>query len=92
MKIPVSKTYIKKQLLSHPDYPSLLSITDTLTELRIENTAVQIQKDQLHEIPTPFIAHLEDGFGEFVTIKNRDNLDEQFPGFFDRWDGVVVIV
>jgi hypothetical protein len=50
LKIPVSKTYIRQQLLSHPDYPSLLSITDTLTELRIENIAVQIQKNQLYKV------------------------------------------
>jgi protein-disulfide isomerase len=92
MKIPVSKTYIKKQLLSHPDYPSLLSITDILTELRIENTAVQIEKDQLHEVNTPFLAHLNGNGGEFVIIKNRNNLDQQFPGFYDRWGGVIIAV
>lgn len=90
MKIPVSKTYIKQQLLSHPDYPSLLSITDTLTELKIENAAVQIQKDQLHEVDTPFLAHLNGNGGEFVILKNRDNIDQQFPGFYSRWGGVII--
>jgi len=90
MKIPVSKTYIKEQLLSHPDYPSLLSITDTLNELRIENVAVQIQKDQLYEVNTPFLAHLNGNGGEFVIIKNGDNIQQQFPGFYDRWRGVII--
>jgi protein-disulfide isomerase/uncharacterized membrane protein len=90
MKIPVSKTYIKQQLLSHPDYPSLLSITDTLTELRIENTAVQIQKDQLHNVDTPFLAHLNGNGGEFVGIRNVDNIEKQFPGFYDRWGGIII--
>jgi hypothetical protein len=58
LKIPVSKSYLKQQLQSHPDYPSLLSITDTLNELCIDNTAIQIEKEILPEIPTPFIAHL----------------------------------
>ena len=91
LRIPISKTYFRQQLKTHPEYPSLLSITDTLDELGIANTAIKIEKEQLHEIPTPFIAHLEHDFGEFVTIKNRDKLDKQFPGFFDRWDGVVLI-
>ncbi|HEU5166858.1 MAG TPA: vitamin K epoxide reductase family protein, partial [Chitinophagaceae bacterium] len=90
MKIPVSKTYINQHLLSHPEYPSLLSITDTLTELRIENAAVQIQKDQLHEVDIPFLAHLNGNGGEFVIIKNHNNVDQQIPGFYDRWRGVII--
>ena len=91
LKVPVSKTYIKQQLLSHPDYPSLLSITDTLDELGIDNSAIQIEKDQLHEMPVPFLAHLSsDGGGEFVIIKNRYGLEKQFPGFFNRWGGVSI--
>jgi hypothetical protein len=41
LEIPISKSYLKQQLLSRPDYPSLLSITDILTDLRIENAAVR---------------------------------------------------
>jgi len=90
LKIPISKSYLKQQLLSHPDYPSLLSITDILTDLRIENTAVEIQKDQLHEVDIPFLAHLNGNGGEFVIIKNRDILDQQFPDFYKRWGGVII--
>ena len=90
MKIPVSSTYMRQQLNSHPDYPSLLSITDTLDELDIDNTAIQIEKDQLHEMPVPFMAHLNGNGGEFVLVKNRDNLDKQFPDFFKRWGGVAI--
>jgi hypothetical protein len=90
MKIPVSKTYIRQQLLSHPDYPSLLSITDTLDELGIENAAVQIEKDQLYEMPVPFLVHLKGGGGEFAVINNRNNLDRQFPNFFQRWSGASI--
>jgi protein-disulfide isomerase/uncharacterized membrane protein len=91
MKIPASKTYIRQQLLSHPDYPSLLSITDTLDYLGIENAAVQIEKDRLKEVPTPFLAHLNGRGGEFVLVKNRDNIEKEFPDFFIHWDGVVVM-
>jgi len=89
--IPASKKYLKNQLLSHPDYPSLASITDVLDELDIENTAIEIEKEQLPELPVPFLAHLRSNGGEYVIIKNRDNLERQFPKFFERWDGVVVL-
>ena len=92
LKISVSKNYIRQQLNSHPDYPSLLSITDTLDELGIDNTAIQIEKEQLPEMPVPFVAHLNSNGGEFVIVENRDNLDEQFPDFFERWGGVAIAV
>jgi len=81
LKIPISKTYLKQQLHCHPDYPSLLSITDTLTDLGIENTTVQIQKDQLHEVTPPFLVHLNSNGGEFVVIRNNEQPDQQLPVF-----------
>ncbi len=91
LEIPVSKKYLKQQLLSHPDYPSLASITDVLDELDIENTVLEIEKEQLPELPVPFLAHLRSNGGEYVIIKNRNDLGNQFPKFFERWNGVVVL-
>jgi len=92
LDIPVSNNYVKSQLLAHPDYPSLASITDTLDELNIENTAIQIEKENLHEVPVPFLAHLRSNGGEFEIVKNRNDLEKQYPKFFERWSGVVVLV
>jgi ABC-type bacteriocin/lantibiotic exporter with double-glycine peptidase domain len=58
LNIPVSARYIKEKFLSHPDYPSLLSITDSLNELGIENAALVVDKEKLNEIPIPFLAHI----------------------------------
>jgi protein-disulfide isomerase len=88
MKIPASKTYIRQQLLSHPDYPSLLSITDTLNDLGIENTALQIEREKIQEMPLPFLAHLNNS--EYVIVENCINPEKQFAKFFDRWGGIVV--
>lgn len=91
LNIPVSKALISRQLKGHPDYPSLLSITDTLEYLDIENAAVQVEKNLLHEVTTPFLAHLKTNGGEFVMAENRDTLEKTYPGFFDSWSGVVVM-
>lgn len=91
MKIPVSKNYLNEQLQSHPDYPSLLSITETLDELGIENIAIEIPKEHLHEVPVPFFAHLYGHGDEFAVVKDRDDLDKQFPDFFKRWSRVIVL-
>lgn len=88
LKIPVSKSYIKQQLLSHPDYPSLLSITDTLTGLGIENAAVQIEKEKLEELETPFLVHLNGNGGEFSIVKeSKQTLQKEF---LNRWSGIAV--
>jgi len=88
--IRVSGKYLKQQLQTHPDYPSMLCITDTLESLGIEHAAVQIDKEQLPEIPVPFLAHLTGNGGEWVMVKSRDDLDQQFPHFYDRWKGTVL--
>lgn len=89
--IRVSGKYMKHKLQSHPDYPSMLCITDTLESLGIEHAAVHIEKEHLHEIPVPFIAHLTGNGGEWLLVKNRDNLDQKFPHFFERWKGTVLL-
>lgn len=91
LQIRVSPELINRQLKTHPDYPSLLSITDTLDYLGIDNAAVQIEKNLLHEVTTPFLAHLKTNGGEFIIADNRDTLEENYPGFFNNWSGVVVM-
>jgi uncharacterized membrane protein/glutaredoxin len=57
----------------HPDYPSLLAVSDVLTSFNIENEAFSINCTDLPEVPCPFIAHTrfeEDGF---VVIHKVDN-------------------
>ncbi len=88
LKIPVSEKYLQKQLLSHPDYPSLLSITDTLSEFGIEHAAVTIRKEDLIEVPLPFITHLEGN--EFVVVENLNTLGKKHPEFFKRRNGVIL--
>lgn len=42
MDIKISSALLKEAMQTHPDYPSLLSITDTLDELGIDNAALVI--------------------------------------------------
>ena len=47
---------LKLQLLSHPTYPSLHSVTGVLTHFRIDNVAVDVPIDQetLEQLPDVF--------------------------------------
>lgn len=69
LKVPVTDSAVKQILTSHPDYPSLLSISDALKNWGIPNNAYQIGADDLMELPTPFIAHVRVEYGKFVIVK-----------------------
>lgn len=91
LDIPVSATLLKQQMKSHPDYPSLLSITDTLDYLGITNTAVQVEREVLSEIDTPFLAHVNNSDEAFVICDNGESPEKKYPDFFTNWDGIIVM-
>lgn len=57
--VSVSKTSIKEKLSLHPDYPSLLSISDALSSWKIENKTARITKDNLHKLKVPFLTPVD---------------------------------
>jgi len=87
-KIPVAKTFLAKQLSSHPEPNSLLSITDTLDELCIPYKAVRIEKHQLSQIPPPFLVHIARNNGQFLLIDRNTNPNT----WIDTWTGVILLV
>ncbi|OYW78465.1 MAG: hypothetical protein B7Z27_07415, partial [Sphingobacteriia bacterium 32-37-4] len=52
---------INETLQSHPDYPSFLSISDSLNNWKVENLVIQTSAEKLLEIPTPFITSFKQG-------------------------------
>lgn len=89
--IKVSRTYLDHQLQSHPDYPSLVSITDTLDELDIENMSLVVDKERLHELPVPFLAHSSMNGGVFIVIDNVEKQIKRDKKFEKNWDGIIVL-
>jgi uncharacterized membrane protein len=56
--VKISRSSLKRDVLEHPDHPTLFCISDILTRYGIENAAIQIAPDKLSEVPTPFITIL----------------------------------
>lgn len=95
----------KDVYLSHPNYPSLYSITDTLDVLGIENMAANVPKNQLENLPEQFIASIKkdkdlEGF-VFVNKNDKSILYETESGekhnlsldeFRDLWDGLILAI
>jgi len=59
LDVQISESTIKKELEEHPDYPSLLSISDVLTAYGIGNLTAKINSDQLVNAPVPFITQIK---------------------------------
>ena len=55
--INIDAEIVNAELEKHPDYPSLLSVSDVLTTLKIENNAFRVSFDELVNIPCSFVTH-----------------------------------
>jgi uncharacterized membrane protein len=73
----------------HPDFPSLLSISEVLSSWKIDNAALHLDTvEQLREIPLPFIAHLKKKGGWYVLV---NQINEKYIWYFDSEKGAVTL-
>lgn len=101
-KVNVTETTLKSKLLQHSDFPTLISLSDVLTDLKVDNMATRINPYQLSEIPLPAIAHFEDGSGYGTIHKIEDNQvewlhekmgirRESIAEFSHKWQGITLL-
>jgi uncharacterized membrane protein len=57
LEVKVNNETVNDTLQNHPDCPSLLCISDALTQWHIPNAAAKISVEQITELPLPFIAY-----------------------------------
>jgi uncharacterized membrane protein len=60
---------IYDELLTHPDYPSLLAVSDVLATFNVENGAYRITETEFVNVPCPFIAHTALNEGDFLLVE-----------------------
>jgi len=71
----ITQTTLKKEITAHPDYPSLLSISDVLTRHGIENIVAKFDTEKYKDLPTPFITQIiENGVSYFTAIKEINSV------------------
>lgn len=70
LKVKISRTTLTKELEEHPDYPSLLSISDVLNNYNIENMAVRLEPAGFAKLHEPFITQIKgkEGVTDFFTV------------------------
>lgn len=102
LHVPVTATTVIDTIEQHPDYPSLLSISDSLQKWKVENLALKVDTESLEKIPTPFIAHTNKGGNNFILVNSVngtvDYSDEKkrpqqktSEEFKKDWDNIVLI-
>lgn len=104
--ITIDPSELEFQLMSHPSYPSLHSITGVLNHFRINNLAVELPVDEesFSQLPNFFFTRITDEEGaHFVFVQKKENecditFDKRkirslsIPDFISRWTGIVVVV
>ncbi|MFB9841174.1 vitamin K epoxide reductase family protein [Mucilaginibacter ginsenosidivorans] len=102
LSVNVRSEDIIAELEKHPEYPSMLAISDVLNWFEIDNAAYRIETSELAEVPVPFIAHtLKNDFvvvskisaGE-LTVSDHKQKNYKIPvkNAAQFFDGVVLAV
>jgi protein-disulfide isomerase/uncharacterized membrane protein len=100
----IDKNEFLFQMQSHPDYPSLLSVADTLSFFGIINGVVRVSFSDLEGLPNRFVTLLKEGKGnpEFCFIEkkertyfcNKNNKSNKISESLleQQWNGIVLLV
>lgn len=104
LKVRVSRHTVDKTLQEHPDWPSLLCISDSLHQWHISNAAAEMDPGQIDELPVPFLAYLPHTTTPLsvVTVVSPDNivcytgnytkpLVQKREEFLKQWQGLYLL-
>lgn len=104
LDVPVNVQKIFFELKDHPNYPTLLALSDVLNNWKINNLAFKLDFEQLNTVPLPFVAHLSTNNKEYVlvskiskthvTLSNEVYKDTLMPlvQFKDAYNGTILMI
>lgn len=104
LQVRVHNTSIEQQLEEHPDWPSLLSISDALHQWNVPHLAAKAADKQLPdahfplmtvtnhpERPLAVVTGVQHGVVHFYQNSYTQQQQEPLPDFLQRWTGVYLI-
>lgn len=93
------------ELNSHPDYPTLKSISDILDKFGIENAPVRLKPEELEKLDSPYLAYVQngghrelayvnlEGLGKFsYTSENKSGTFKDITALSSIFSGVAVLL
>jgi len=90
LRVKNTKKYIEDSVLSHPDYPSLLAVSDTLQKFKIENLAINISEDKIHDILLPCLVQVKKDGASLFFVLNK--ISEKGIEYFDDKNKPIKVV
>jgi thiol-disulfide isomerase/thioredoxin len=105
IKLQYTEPYLKEKLLTHPEPDSLLAISDTLAEYKVESLALQLGEDKLDQLPLPCVVQISQNPYPYFTCLSQvtedwvEYLDEKGKlikvsrkEFVTQWTGATLVV
>jgi hypothetical protein len=71
--LKVTEGSVKEFLLSHPRYPSLVSLCDGLKKWNINHYPLKISKQEILDLEPPYISHLNMGAGQLAFVEKTED-------------------
>lgn len=104
LNVKVSSVMVDNTLHKHPDYPSLLAVSDSLQEWNVPNATFKMEPHRIDEIPVPFLAYLPDSLAPLTVVTNV-NVDKitcytddykkpvlhEREDFLKQWHGICLL-
>ena len=104
LQVNVNNSSVDETMQNHPDWPSLLCISDSLKKWNIPNAAGKIESSDIDQLPTPFMAYMggiENPLEIVVAVSDRNvsfysknydkPINEDKETFLTRWKGFYLI-
>jgi uncharacterized membrane protein len=104
LKVKVNNATVNETLQNHPDWPTLLCVSDSLNKWKIPNGAGKIDTNKMDELPTPFIAYTNNRENPMALVTRVENETvelfqknyskantEDKASFLKKWNGVYLI-
>lgn len=104
LRIKVNDFTVNEALQNHPDWPSILCISDALNKWNIPNATAKIDKNNIDELPVPFLAYndntqsplslITDVNGATVQLLENDfekKVTKSKEEFLKQWNGIYLI-
>jgi ABC-type bacteriocin/lantibiotic exporter with double-glycine peptidase domain len=103
LKVRLTQSSALEQLENHPETNSLLAYSDTLSKFKIDNAAIKIDKNQLVELPFPFVTYHARNGGTFILIRSLKNdlvswydskkgwCKDDINEFVKDWNGIALL-
>lgn len=86
----LNKNYCREEITTHPDYPSLISLTDFLDSGNMSYNAVKSDSSYIHEYNYPILIHIKQPGTQYMYIlKDAAGWDKQ-KEITQHWTGVIL--